>query len=521
VKLARHTGSAAYARVASAISFARFYAVPLVLLLLLGLGAYVRLHGLSDTTVSFNNTRQMHCAIITRALHLEWTQPVSDPRRIVAEQQRQRRGQLEPPIIEHLAAIGFSLSGGEHFWIVRLLGSAFWLAGTVFLYSLGRSLLSPVAGLIAAAYFALVPFGVVASQSFQPDPLMMMLMLASFACIARNDRAPKLSAALLAGVVSGVAVLVKPVCGPVIVALYAALTFRRRGFVRALLSIETWLVASLLLIPTAVYYLGEIASGGRRSAQAAGTFMPDYWRRPDFWPNWRTLATAVCGGPYVVSAALLGLVLAPAGRARVALWALLAGYIAFGFAFPYHIATHDYYQLQLLPIVGVALGALFQRAYSAVPRLGKHAVMLGFSACAIAMLVLTVRDVQAHVWPRTHVQPSRDRHYVAIGELVNHSTRVIFLDPNKYGSELEYEGELSGWRWPTRGDLRRARRKGAPELDWYGLLQERMSQGAEFLVSRPTDELLQQRKLLGYIESHHPRISDSPEYVVYDLRRRR
>lgn len=489
-------------------------------MLLLAFGAYVRLHGPSDALVSFNNTRQLHCAIITRALYFEWTRDAGDPRRIVAERASERRGKLEPPIVEHLVALGYTLTGGEHFWIVRWLGTAFWLGGAALLYAFARLLLSPVAGLVAAAYFVFVPFGVVASQSFQPDPLMMLLVLASFERIARNDRSPQLRTALVAGAISGIAVLVKPVCGPVLVLLYAALALRRLGFLGALRALETWSVAALLLIPSALYYGSEITGGGRLRSQAAGSFMPEYWHRPEFWPGWRDLATSVAGGSYVLATAIAGVVLAPAGRARVALWALVAGYVAFGFAFPYHIHTHDYYHLQLLPIAGVALAALFQRCYSAAPSFAKPGVALATAACALVVLTHTVRAIQAEVWPRTHREADRDARYLAIGQLVGHSNRVVFIDPNKYGSELEFDGEITGWRWPAYTDLRRARRRGRPPLDWEAKLHERLSQGAEFFVITPADELGKQRELRKYLESHHPRISDAAEYIVFDLRRR-
>jgi hypothetical protein len=512
-------GSAVLARFASALSFARAYSVRISLIVILCAAGWVRVHGLSESLVSFNNTRQLHCAIITRAVYFHAAKESSDPRRIVAEQAAERRGQLEPPIIQHVVALGYWLTGGEHFQVVRALGIAFWLAGCWFLYLLGRLLLSPIAGLITAAYFAFVPFGVVASQSFQPDPLMIMLMLASFALIARNDRKPELATALQVGVASGFAMLVKPVCGPMIVALYAALTLRRLGFWAALRSLETWLVAALLLIPSGIYYVGGIASGNRLRGQAEGSFMPEYWSQPQFWSGWRDLLLRVTGGPYVVAAAILGLILVPAGRARVALWALLAGYVAYGFAFSYHIHTHDYYHLLALPIVALALGSVFQRVYSSTPIAAKHWVSIAAVGCALALLDVTFRAVQTDAWPRTHIQGARDPGYVAIGELVKHSTRVIFLDPNKYGSELEFEGEIAGWRWPSWSDLRRARRKGQPPLDWRALLSEYMNERAEFFVITPLNELGWQRELHRYIESHHPRISDSPQYVVYDLTR--
>ena len=491
------------------------------LIALLALGAGIRAHGLSDALVSFHNTRQLHCAIITRALYYDWTRAPSDRQRQIADRASERRGRLEPPIVQNIVATGYWLSGGEHMGIARVFNALLWLAAAFLLFRLARVLTSSAAALVAVAYFVLLPYGVVASQSFQPDPLMVLLMVGSWLAIVHNDIKPSSSRAALAGLLSGAAIVVKPVCGPVIAALYLVLALRRRGPLRWLRSGEPWLVAVLLLAPTLLYYVPELAGGGRLRSQADGSFMPELWHKPEFWRGWWEQIEHACGGTYVIAAAVLGLLFAPAGRTRAALWALGVGYGAYGLAFTYHISTHDYYQLQLLPIIGLALASLACRSWRLpAPRLRPALALI----CALLLVWVAYVDAQAlqtDAWPRTSTKAGRDERYVAIGALVQHSTKVIFLDTNKYGGPLEFDGEVSGWLWPSGNDLRRKRRQGRPPFDWRARLTELMGQGAEYFVSSPGDELPRQRELYWYIFERYPRISNHPRFVVFDLRHER
>lgn len=113
---------------------------------------------------------------------------------------------------------------------------------------------------------------------------------------------------------------------------------------------------------------------------------------------------------------------------------------------------------------------------------------------------------------------SDPRGYREIGELVHHSTKVVFVTPHASGGPLEFVGELSGWPWPAHADIRRAKRRGRPPLQWEKLFDERLAQGAEYFVSTPADELKKQRALGKHLRKRFKLISSSEKYLVYDLR---
>lgn len=515
-------------------SRARMQAAVLGAIFALGLG--VRAAGYADLLVSFHSTRQFHCALIARALYYRWTRAAADPVRQSAEQASERRGELEPPLVQGLAAGAYRALGGEHLGVPRVLGSAFWVTGALLLYALARRLLGSVLALLAPAYFLLVPFGVVASQSFQPDPLMLLAMIASWLAIVRLDQRPARRAVWLAGALSGAAVLIKPVCVFQIAGLYLGLWSRsvitavreerarepRRSWLRALArglrerGPLAW--GALCLLPTAAWYVPGLLWGGRLHGQAEQSFMPELLHTAKFWEGWRLHLLGVSGGPVVVAAALLGSLLAPAGRARVALGSIAGGYVAYGLTFNYHIHTHDYYQLPLLPLIGLGLAALGARMWALGRGLVRHGLRLGVVLGALALLGLALGEIRADIWPRTHTQWNDERGYTEIGALVQHSPKVVFLTPNASGGPLEFVAGLSGWYWPCAADLRRNKRRGRPPFDWQKTWQERLSQGAEYFVITPADELGKQPGLAQLLGAH-PKLSDSPRYLVYDLRR--
>lgn len=486
---------------------------------LLAVGGALRFSGLDDALVHFHSTRQFHCAIIARGMFYGWTRPPDDPRRRVAEAASDRRGRLEPPLVQALAALGYAAMGREHMAVPRVIGIAAWLAAAVFLYLLAKRLALGAASLVAAGYWLLVPFGVVASQSFQPDPLMMLAAIASYWLIVRHDLAPRRAALIAAGLVSGFALLTKPVCGFGIALLYGVLALRRVGLLALLRSAEPWLFAILLATPSALWYLPELLGDGRLGGQAESSFRPELYATPEYWHGWLDKLLEVLPGPWLLGLALLGLLLAPAGRVRAALWALWGGYVAYGLCFNYHISSHNYYQLPVFPIVGLSLAALIKRLELLAPRRVRLPSRVAVAAAAVGAGIFAVQEARAHAWPETHNAPDPDvRGYRNIGELVQHSTKVIFLTPHSYGGPLEYRGELSGWYWPCEADLRRARRRKKPPFDWRARFDELSHQGAEYFVSTPADELTKQRPLGRMLRERYRLLSSSDKYLVYDLR---
>jgi hypothetical protein len=156
--------------------------VGLLLLLLFGLGLGVRLYDLTDPPLDFHPTRQLRMAMITRGIYYKMS-PAADPlSRETAIAFGRSMGVYEPPILENLVASTYQILRGEYLWVSRIFTSLFWLVGGVALFDLSRRMTSTGGALLATAFYLFLPFGVIASRSFQPDPGMVMwVILATYA----------------------------------------------------------------------------------------------------------------------------------------------------------------------------------------------------------------------------------------------------------------------------------------------------------------------------------------------------
>ena len=103
------------------------------MLLLFALGLSIRLYDLTDLPLDFHPTRQLVSALKARGMYYQARTDVPDWQRKFAIQQWRTKAEIEPEIIERLAAFTYRVTG-EQLWVGRVYSSLFWLAGGVFLF---------------------------------------------------------------------------------------------------------------------------------------------------------------------------------------------------------------------------------------------------------------------------------------------------------------------------------------------------------------------------------------------------
>src|SRR5687768_9945488 len=157
--------------------FASKFARSAALILLFAIALTIRLYDLTDLPLDFHPTRQLLSAIKARGLYYE-TQPDGVPtwKLETAIRQAKLKADVEPVVFEHLVAFTYRFTG-EQLWIARIYSSLFWLIGGVFLFMLVRDLVSFEGAIFSTAYYLFFPYAIIASRSFQPDALMVMLTI--------------------------------------------------------------------------------------------------------------------------------------------------------------------------------------------------------------------------------------------------------------------------------------------------------------------------------------------------------
>lgn len=388
--------------------------------------------------------REYTSAIFARVFYFAHNDSVPDWRKHIATTLKDNQPILEPPVNEYLVSLIYRAVGEEKLVYARYLTSAFWLVGGIFFFAIVRRLLSADAALASTAYYLLVPLGINVSRSFQPDSLMVMLFLVSLFCILRYFDRPSLSWLLLAAGISGLTLLIRPLVLFAIFGAFIALAIfqvdrsRRMSLIGRPLLIFT--VVSLL--PSFAYYGYGILVAGYMRWKVDSSFRPYLYVLKVFWRDWFLLGVNAAGFTTLI-AALLGAPLLR-GMARVLALGLFVGYIIFGLVFTYHIDTHEYYHVQLIPIIALCIAPLVMLIVRRLRQELPSTWWLPAMAALLIALYFVIREVRdAQQAPMFEsVQTARE-----IGEIVQHSDRTVFL-ARHYGLPLEYYGELSGIYWP-------------------------------------------------------------------------
>ncbi|HUF39908.1 MAG TPA: glycosyltransferase family 39 protein [Anaerolineales bacterium] len=477
------------------------------------LGLAIRLYDLSDPPFDFHTTRQFRAALIARGMfYADWS-GATEPQKTIAIEQRAREALIEPPLFEFLVSRLYLLAGRADLRIPRALSTVFWLLGGAAVFGLARDLSSTSGALIALVYFLFLPFGMLASRSFQPDPLMAALIAAAAWSLYRWVRLPGLGAAVLAGSLTGLAILVKVVAllplglGALLLILFGP------GLKKSLRDPQTWTVAGLAMLPVGAYYLNGLFISGFLRGQESFRFFPAYWSDPAFYIRWIETAAGICGFAALI-VGLIGVFLVRDRAGRGLLAGLWLGYLVYSLALPYHTLTHDYYQLLLIPIAAVSLAAPAALVFDELVR-GPHVRLAGTAAVLLiaGAVLFKVWDTRV-ILARTDYRPEAVE-WARFEGLLPPDAQVIAL-ARAYGYPLAYYGWVTARTWPTGADLDLRTLAGLDEAEIVSRHFSTLA-GADYFIVTQFSEFDRQPDLQAYLSQHAEIHLEGDGFVIYAL----
>jgi 4-amino-4-deoxy-L-arabinose transferase-like glycosyltransferase len=482
----------------------------LVLMLLAGFA--IRLIDLTDLPLDFAPTRQLFSALKARGMYYQY---VSD----APAWQRDQAialghvGTFEPPILETLVAQTYRLVG-EHLWISRIYTSFFWVLGGLALFLLIRDLTSNGPAVIGTLFYLFVPFGVIASRSFQPDPLMTALIVYFLWALFRWQNKHNWKWALLAGLFGGLAIFIKNTSVFFIVGGFAGVILGIITLKRALRDLQVWCMGVLFILPLAIYMLSGLSTlGSSMQGYLNLQFFPKMLIDPAFYFRWDYTVSYVVG---FLTSLLAGLsvFLTDPKRERPLFVGLWLGYLLFGLVFSYAFYTHYYYQLPFIPLVAISfapavqvfLKRYFERSPGIFPRLVLGAVILA----AVAVQAWSVRNTLTSADYR-----SEQDFWAEIGDVLGHDTQVVGLTQD-YGYRLAYWGLQGSSAWYTSADINVRYMAGQDETD----IAEKFNQditGKQYFLVTMFGEFDAQPAIKDYLYAHYPIFAETDEYIIFDL----
>lgn len=270
---------------------------------------------------------------------------------------------------------------------------------------------SSIAGLAAAALFAVYPGSVYYGRTFTPDAAMVFFLTAALYASARwiFDNFTSWRWFWAAAGLTATAILAKPVAIVALVPI-AAMLVARLGR-RAFLSPQTWAFFTVALVPYLAYdaYLRTIAEWHWASGITAKHVLPDlaaslgslaaFRHKLTLFRDALGMLPATMLGPFG-AALFLGAVIVPVRtRSRALLFGWLAAMLAYAFAVV-TVERVDYYLAPFLPLAALWTGSAAARIAGMLPVAGwARGVGTVFTSAALAGLLSTgqaaVRDYYA------------------------------------------------------------------------------------------------------------------------------
>lgn len=482
----------------------------------------VRAYRFNETPSEFWTVRQYRGALLARAMYFEGNPDIPAWRKEVAEANRPLIREL--PFLEWAAAHGYRAVGSEQFAIPRAITVAAWVVGGVFLFLLARRWMVEAGALSGAAYYLFLPFGIEASRSFQPDPLMVGGVLAGLLLIVRYFERSTTLRWWAAALVSSSAILIKPGASQFsLFAVYGVLAVTGQGWRTALLDRRNWLFPVVCVLPAAGFAFWSLRAGGDLQSHFSLNFLPHWLATLYFWKGWAGVLLRVLGLPALVLAVVGVLLLRGRGLAFVLAWG--CGYVLQCFLTTYTTPSHDYWHLQVIPLAALGLARASEPFWLRVRRRWAFAPTWILLAFGLAWPLASPREAP---WKRAPSGPTPD--YVglckAIGEAVQHSTNTVFLDYD-YGASLCYFAEVAGIPWPESKVMQESVLQGRADGVSNPALtaEERFKRHYAgrnpeyFIVCRAMPELDAQPGLRAFLIGRYPVVAQTGRYIVFDLKR--
>jgi hypothetical protein len=486
------------------------YPLILLLVVLFTLGLGIRLYDLGDPPLDFHPTRQLRNAIVARGIYYDLQTNADPTTRSLAASLHDTIGIYEPPIIETMTALGYRLAGGENLAIPRVINSLLWLVGGVVLFLLARAMTSTAGAVFALGYYLFLPFGIQASRSFQPDPLMTVGIILTMYGLYRWSQTQSWKWAVLAGLFGGLAVLIKLPAVYLVAAAALASVLSVLGIKNAWRRPQVWVMAGLMIIPALYFYWLRDPGSSTDYFLGWTVSLSHLLTDPGFYIRWMSFLSYLMSLS-LIFLGLVGVIISKA-RPRAILLSLWIGYFLYGLTLPYQMYTHNYYHIQLIPVLALSLAPVADLLFE---KLSQQKRIWKIVLAGVALIA-----VFYPLWVAHSVQASKDyRHEPAywqdLGAVVPDDGAVIALTQD-YGFRLMYYGWTKVSLWPTQIERDLSEIRGAEGGDFESEFSDRVAGKSYFLVTAPS-QLDKQPSLKEQLQENYPIVSQGDGYILFDL----
>jgi hypothetical protein len=482
-----------------------------LVVVIFAIGVGIRLFDLTDAPLDFNPTRQLHSALIARGMYYEHLAGVPEWKREMAVAQWHAEGVIEPQVFERLVAWTYALAGGDYLWIPRLYAILFWTLGGIALLWLAKEFAGREGALVALLFYMVWPFAAIASRSFQPDPLMVALILWTLWALLHWQKTPTWGWSVATGLLAGAAIFVKSVAVFFVAPALVVIVLTTLGLKAAVRSPKIWLMAFLSLFLFALYYIDGVFISHFLTDQFSMQLSPQLWRDPQWYLLWNRAITHAVGLELCLAAFASTLLIARKDL-RLLLLGLWAGYVAFGFTAAYAYSTHDYYQLPLFVMVPLGLAVL---AGLIIRHMRGPAWLSVILLSAMVLWGTAVKSWDVIVTLKRDNYRVEERFWEKLSQQLPENAKVVGL-LHDYGFRLAYWGWIEPQVWMSSADFN-LREMTGQKIDMQNEFQEKLA-GEDFFVVTLMTDYQSQPALKSFLEKNYPVYKQAADYIIFDLR---
>jgi hypothetical protein len=210
-------------------------------------------------------------------------------------------------------------------------------------------------------------------------------------------------------------------------------------------------------------------------------------------------------------ASIVGILIFKRSIYRVFLSALFIGYFIYGLTLSYHISTHDYYQLPLVPIVIIGASSVFSQVISELKntRWLSTSIVVGVLIFYAAINAWDVRVTLKRVDYTSEIS-----FWQTMESVFEPDDRIIGITQD-YGYRLNYWGWTGIENWMSTFDFS-VRELAGQEFDMLSLFEEK-TQGKDYFLVTQLSELDNQPEIKKILFENYKIREETSDYIIFDL----
>ena len=485
----------------------------IIILVIIFLAAIaIRAYDITDLPLDFHPTSQLNRAILARGRYYQDLSTAPEWKRELAFQMWKAED-FEVPFMDGLAVITYRIIGAEVIWVPRLFASVFWVIGGLALYLLAKELTSHDGAIIGTVVYLFLPFSVIASRTFQPDPLIYALILFSWWLMYRWMKKATWGLAIGAGLLGGMAILAKGLVVFIVLGGFIGVIMSV-GFMNCIRKFQFWVMGVLTVMPTTLFIIYGIVMKSGLGKQLSLRFFPNLWIDPAFYIRWAGKIEEVAG-LVILMLGLVGIFLFKEWKKRALIIGFWIGYGLFAFLLAYYASTHNYYNLGLIPVIALSITPLAELVTKRIDEI--HPSKFWKAAFYIVLtfgFLINLWDIR-QVFHKVNYRPEV-LFWENIGDVIGHNTSIVALTQD-YGYRLE----IWGWvkpaaYWPYTGDTAIRMLAGYAIPEFQEQFTE-VTEGKQYFLVTDLSEFSRQPVLSNWLYEHFPIYRQGAGYIIFDL----